>query len=269
MSDAIEAIERAALESLHDAATAELRAQLGIQSGAAGSGFLSLASALPASAIVVNRTIGLGVETAESRDTVEAVVERYRSAGVLRYFIHLHPESRPSDMAKWLTGLGLERGRGWMKFRRGRSAPPPAETTLDIRKATAADAEAFGRIECDAFDLGPTAIPWVGRLIGCPGWHIYMSFDDGTPAGAGALFVSDEVGWCDWGATAAGFRGRGSQSALLRRRILDAMDLGCRLLVTTTGEEMPGDPQHSFKNILRMGFEPAYVRQNYAPPKPS
>jgi GNAT superfamily N-acetyltransferase len=269
MTDEIEAVERAALENLHEAATAELRAQLGIESDTAGSGFLSLARALPASAIVVNRTIGLGVGTAETRDTVEAVVARYRAAGVLRYFIHLHPESRPSDMAEWLTGLGLERARGWMKFRRGRAAPPEAGSTLEIRTATAADAEAFGRIECHAFDLGPAAAPWMGRLIGSPGWHIYMSFDGGTPAGAGALFVSGGVGWCDWGATTPDFRGRGSQSALLRRRILDALDLGCRLLVTTTGEEVPGDPQHSYKNILRMGFEPAYVRQNYAPPKPS
>jgi 2-keto-4-pentenoate hydratase/2-oxohepta-3-ene-1,7-dioic acid hydratase in catechol pathway len=31
--------------------------------------------------------------------------------------------------------------------------------------------------------------------------------------------------------------------------------------------EVEGDPQHSYKNIVRMGFRPAYVRENYAPPK--
>jgi GNAT superfamily N-acetyltransferase len=73
------------------------------------------------------------------------------------------------------------------------------------------------------------------------------------------------VGWLDWGATAPAFRRRGSQSALLRRRILDALDMGCRLILTETGEEVEGDPQHSYKNILRMGFREAYVRENYAP----
>ncbi len=81
------------------------------------------------------------------------------------------------------------------------------------------------------------------------------------------LFVKDGVAWLDWGATAPEFRGRRSQSALLNRRIRDALDLGCRLIATTTGEEVPGDPQISYRNIVKMGFEPAYVRQNFAPPK--
>jgi len=44
-----------------------------------------------------------------------------------------------------------------------------------------------------------------------------------------------------------------------------ARDSGCRLLLTATGEEIPGDPQHSYRNILRYGFEPAYLRESYIP----
>ena len=36
---------------------------------------------------------------------------------------------------------------------------------------------------------------------------------------------------------------------------------------TATGEEVPGDPQHSYANILRMGFEEGYIRENFAPPR--
>jgi GNAT superfamily N-acetyltransferase len=94
-----------------------------------------------------------------------------------------------------------------------------------------------------------------------------MTAYEGRPAGCGALYVEDGIAWLDWGATAPDFRGLNGQSALLRRRIIHALDLGCRLLATCTGEEVPGDPQISYRNITKMGFAIAYTRRNMAPPK--
>jgi GNAT superfamily N-acetyltransferase len=267
MSYDIEEVERAALEDLNAAATGELAATLRKQSTIAGSAFISLFAALPVTAIVVNRTIGLGLSRPETKDTIDAVVDLYAKASVARYFIHVHPQSRPGEIGDWLVSRGLEQARSWMKFRRGREAPPKVTTTLTIRAAAAEDAENFGRIVADAFDLGAAGAPLLARLIGRPDWHIYMSFDGDQPAGAAALYVKHGIGWLDWAATAPAYRGRGSQSALMRRRILDALDLGCGFIVTATGEEVPGDPQISYKNILKMGFEPTYLRKNYAPPK--
>ncbi|MCP4328114.1 MAG: hypothetical protein GY791_06720 [Alphaproteobacteria bacterium] len=264
MVDEIEAVERAAVEDLGAAASEELRAALKIESGALGSAHCLIAGGLPASAIVINRTIGLGLTKPADRDLVADMVARYRAAGAARYFVHVHHQAQPDELPGWLGEFGLKPTRGWAKFRRGREAPPAVETTLDIRPATA---DAFGRIEADAFDVGSAGAPWLARLVGRPNWHIFMSFAGDEPAGAGALFVHDGIGWCDWGATAPDFRGRGGQSAVLRARIVAALDLGCRMLVTETGEEVPGDPQHSYKNIVKMGFEEAYVRANYALPK--
>lgn len=92
-----------------------------------------------------------------------------------------------------------------------------------------------------------------------------MSFAGDVPAGTGALLLKDGVAHLDWGVTHPEFRRRGGQSAVLARRIGDALALGCDLLVTTTGEAVPGDPQHSYNNILRTGFEEAYLRENWAP----
>lgn len=263
----IEEVERSALEDLNAAATGALAAELDKQSIIIGSAFVSLFAALPATAIVVNRTIGLGLSNPETKDTIDAVVDLYAKARAARYFVHVHPQSRPSEIGNWLMSRGLEQTRSWMKFRRGREAPPEVTTTLATRAAAAEDAESFGRIVADAFDLGTAGAPLLARLVGRPDWHIYVSFDRDKPAGAGALYVKHGIGWLDWAATAPAYRGRGSQSALMRRRILDALDLGCRSIVTATGEEVPGDPQISYKNILKMGFEPAYLRKNYAPPK--
>lgn len=262
-----EAIERKALADLVAAAGPDLAAALGIEARSTGSAYAVVAKALPASAIVVNRTIGLGLAAPASDAELDAIVAAYRSAGVVRYFVHVHPEAAPSDLPRRLLDRGLEKARGWMQFARGREAPPRVETALEVRQAGPEDSPAFGRIVGAAFDLGEAAAPWLDRLIGRPGWHVYMSFAGGEPAGTGTMYVDGEVAWLDWGATDPRFRGRGGQSAVLHRRIADALDLGCRLLLTETGESVPGDPQHSYNNIVRMGFRPDTLRANYAPPR--
>ena len=107
MSYDIEEVERAALEDLNAAATGELAATLRKQSTIAGSAFISLFAALPVTAIVVNRTIGLGLSRPETKDTIDAVVDLYAKASVARYFIHVHPQSRPGEIGDWLVSRGL------------------------------------------------------------------------------------------------------------------------------------------------------------------
>jgi GNAT superfamily N-acetyltransferase len=269
MTHDMETVERAALEDLHAAAPADVRTALGVDGAVVGPAFVSLAAGLPPSAVVINRAIGLGSAGDVDRDTIDEIVGRYQAAEIARYFVHLNPDTSPPKIGDWLVEHGLEKARGWAKFERGREAAPTPRTDMDIRPATPDDADAFGRIVSDAFDLGASAASWIGALIGRPGWHIYMSFDGDTPAGCGTLFVKDDLGWLDWGATAPAFRGRGGQSAILARRVQAALDLGCRALGTETGEEVPGDPQHSYNNIRRAGFVETHVRANYAPPKSS
>lgn len=262
-----ERIERAALESLHDAATPALRETLGLQTLVQGSGFVSMAAALPASAIVVNRTIGLGYETPATREAVQRIVDSYREAGVTRFFIHRHPDAGPPEMVDWLLEAGLEKARGWQKFERDPEPAPMVSTDLSVRRIGPEHGGEFARIVCDAFDLGDAAVPWIVELAGRDDWHLFMSFDGDEPAGTGALFFHDNCAWTDFGATAPEFRQRGSQAAVLAARINHAVELGCRRLYTCTGEEVPGDPQHSYKNILKAGFRESHIKENYAPPR--
>jgi len=41
------------------------------------------------------------------------------------------------------------------------------------------------------------------------------------------------------------------------------MALGCKWFVTETGEETADEPNPSYHNMLRSGFELAYLRPNY------
>lgn len=267
MSVELEAVERAELEAMHAVAPPGLRAALGLGCATIGTALVSVAAAAPPSAIVLNRAIGLGVEAPADRETVAAVIARYANAGVQRYFVHVHPEATPSGMRAWLLESGLEQARGWMKFTRGREAPPPVTSTVQVREARGEDMAAFARIAAAAFDLGTALEPWIMHLDRAPGWRAYVGLIDGEVVATGGLFMHDGIGWLDFGATTPACRGRGAQSALLRHRIVDALDLGCRMLGTATGEAVPGDPQHSYRNILKMAFRESYVRENYAPPR--
>lgn len=266
MSHVSEDVERAALEDLHAAATECARAEAGARGLRSGSAFVSIADRLPPTAIVINRTIGLGVHQAGTFENVAEIVRLYKSAGIQRYFVHVHPDAEPADIEVWLQSFGLQPARSWQKFSRGRETVPETTSDLTLREIGPADARAFAEIVCDAFDLGKPARPWLELLPGRDRWHVFMSFADGRPAGTGALFIDGEACWTDFGATAPEFRKRGSQSALLRHRVRFALDHGCKQLFTCTGKAVPGDPQHSYANILKCGFREEYVRRNFAPP---
>ena len=260
-----EAIERVAMKDLHDAADENDIRELGLMGLTVGSSFVSVASNLPASAIVVNRTLGLGLTAQASREEVETIVSIYRKNDVPQYFVQLHPDASPGELPEWMKGKGLKSDRGWQKFSRDPVEVVDRRTNLAVHEINTEYGPAFGEIICNAFDLGDKAIPWLAKLPGREDWHIFMSFDGDKPAGVGALFVKNGFGWTDYGATAPEFRRQGSQGAVMAARLNRAIELGCQKIFTCTGVSVPGDPQHSYNNILKAGFKEDYIRENYAP----
>ena len=261
-----ELIERLALEDLHRAATPEIIHALRLKLIRRGSQLISVAAELPPSAVVVNRTLGLGIGAKATENDLSTLLAEYRDVGVERFFVHRHPTARPAGLTEMLHRAGLQKARGWQKFSRGPENLPLWKDMMDVREIGSDYAAEFAHIACQAFDLGEKAMPWLARLPGREGWHVFMSFLDGQPAGVGSVYISNGLAWTDFGATAPDFRRRGCQSILLARRIQFAFEEGCRRVYTCTGEEVPGDPQHSFHNIVRMGFTKDYVRDNYALP---
>ncbi len=258
-----ERMERAAMEALHSAASESLTRSLGLKQAVVDGAFVSIAAGDPS--ILLNRTLGLGLETPATPDTIDAIRRLYADAGVGRFFLHVHEAAQPPEIVDWLAQAGMKPHRRWVKFIRDTDTPWEGNTDLRIGEATPETAAAFGRIAASGFDLTPTGGELLAQLVGRPGWHVYLGFSADEPVGTGALFVDGDAGWCDWAATRPEYRGHGSQSALLARRIEQARALGCRTLYATTGEAVPGDPQHSYHNLLRAGFRELYSRDNYVP----
>ena len=237
MAKEAELIEKAELEALHGLADTGLRRRLGLALEPLGGGVMSVAAALPASAIVVNRAMGCESGGRFDPAWIGAAAERYRAAGIGRFFFQIAEEAVTPEIEAGFAAAGLERARSWQKFSRGRGEVIEARATdLVTREIGPEKGADFARIVCAAFDLGAAAEPWMARLPGAPGFHVFMTFEGDTPAGVGGLYIRDGVAWTDFGATVPAMRGRGAQGANLAARVRFGLERGCRALHTCTGE---------------------------------
>jgi GNAT superfamily N-acetyltransferase len=169
------------------------------------------------------------------------------------------------DLDEELRERGYEPGYAWMKFSRDAGNAPPAETDLDLVEIGADRGDEFGRTIVESFGLPSRFADWLARLPGRDGWHCFVAYHGAEPAAGGAVHVFEDLAWFGIGATRPDFRRRGAQNAILAARIRRVTELGCTLLVTETGELVDDRPSNSYRNILRAGFEPQYVRANYVP----
>ena len=228
-----------------------------------GDALCSVCSSDPS--ILLNRVLDLGVSGPPNRQTLRDIRRVYGDAGVSRFFLHIVPGRKGPDTDERLVATGYQKYRGWMKFRRGPGEVRTPDTDLDIRPVGPEYGAEFAAIAAPAFDMSNASQPVVALLPGVDQYHAFMSFDGDRPAGTGVIFVDDRVGYLDWGATHPDFRRRGGQTALLSTRLLFAFDSGCTTVTTATGEAVPGDPQHSYSNIVKAGFSEAYLRENWVP----
>lgn len=213
--------------------------------------------------MLFNRAIGLGVREPATETLLHEILTQYRQTGARAYGVQLSPIAQPPDLAQWLAARQLTTRDNWAKVYR--AAGQPIELLTDLRvevidRSRAADA---ARVICTAFGMPLSLSAWIENSVGRLGWQYYAAFDDDRVVATGALFVRGEVGWLGMGSTYPEYRRRGAQGVLMARRIRDAAALGCRWVVTETGEDLPDSPNPSFHNMLRTGFQLAYQRPNY------
>jgi GNAT superfamily N-acetyltransferase len=240
----------------HDVATA---CGVGIEEyGSAVAGSVSGVDVL-----AFNRVVALGLAEPASEEGVDRVIDFYATAGVSRFFVQLHPDAQPAELPQWLEARGLTHYNNWVKLHRGTQPVDDAATDLKVRQIDEDAAATFAKIVKDSFEWPDPVESLVACLVGRPNWLHYIAYDGNAPAATAALFVHRECGWLDFAATLPGYRGRGGQNALIARRIHDAAERGVKHLIVETAEAKPERPSPSYRNIVRFGFETAYVRPNF------
>ncbi|GAB1256350.1 hypothetical protein NBRC116494_08520 [Aurantivibrio plasticivorans] len=260
LSSASESIELNALTAIHQTASPELQQRLGLQLKNIGGIICSTSSKDPS--ILINRCFVSDNRILQDHVTLQKTKDFYSQNAIKKFFLHVTNPSQQTSEA--LSHAGFQKARSWMKFSRD-TTPHSFPTKHSVKQITSEHAEHFARIVAPCFDLDETSIPLIASMINHPNWHLFMAFDGDLPAATGALFYENGIGYCDWGATHRDYRQRGFQGALLAARVNAAIAMGAGSIITATGEEVPGDPQHSYKNILRSGFKENYLRENWVP----
>lgn len=217
--------------------------------------------------LAFNRVVGLGLIKPSSHTEVREIIDFYREAGSSCFFVQLSPFARPAYIDELLSFNGFSHYNNWTKLYRPASSPlPPVWTELRVDRITTDQADEYGRLITEAFkwENGKDAIAQtLARTVGISGYRHYFAFDKDKPVAAAALYARGSFASMAIAGTLQEYRGKGAQSALLARRILDARNMGCKHIISETAEELPDKPVQSWRNMKKFGFEVAYLRPNF------
>jgi GNAT superfamily N-acetyltransferase len=226
-----------------------------------GGGVCTAVPAAPGSALL-NRVLGLGLTepaTEKALDEIDAFFADNKAS----YGLTVTPDVRPPELTAWLEARGFSRGYAWTKFRRGTEPAAAPGTDLTVERIGADRGDVFADVFQRAYGTPELLRPRLEQIAEETGWYCFVAFADRVPAATAAVFVIGDAGWLGMAGTLPEFRRRGAQTALLAARIAAAREAGCSVVVTETGEPVEGRTSNSYRNIVRAGFEPVYVRQNY------
>jgi GNAT superfamily N-acetyltransferase len=259
----LNAVERGFWRSVWEAMPADLAGEHGVEARDFGAVQATVVKDLPG-AQMLNLVLGGGEQSAEAGGHLGQALDWMESQQV-SFYVPLDETAATESARALLESRRYGHGYAWMKFIRDAHPPrfsPPAG--VDVLPVTD-EAEPFGMIAATGFGLPPWASAFFAGLHRRPGWHCYLARVEGEAAACAAMFVQDGIAELGIAATLEPARGRGCQTALLHRRIADAGAVGCHTLSVKTGERTPGRPSTSYGNILRAGFEEAYLRPNWQP----
>jgi hypothetical protein len=182
-------------------------------------------------------------------------------------------ECRPgaAEAKAWLSRRGYERGGGWVKLIRDGSPPDmpedPGVLIFELGEEEG-DGEGLSSIASDVLELPLTAGTLFFSLPQRENWRCYTAAldpEEGIVA-TGSMMICDGVAQLAPGTTREHARGRGCDTALLRRRLLDAAEAGCHTVLAELGECDLEYLQTACRNLYRAGFEGAYESHNWQRP---
>ena len=266
MIDRLDAAEALAYRDMFAAAPAALARSLGLETRELAGATLLIAPGIPVPEF--NRVLGLGNGAAVSEAQLDAVAAAFRSAGVGSWWVQVSPAAHSSALIARLGARGFTppKRRAWVKMSRGSDRPPAVACGADVRAPRPGELPALAEAVCAAFDMPAAIAPWLAALAARPGWRAAAAVLDGAVVGGGFLHLQGETAWLGASGVRAAARGRHVHRALMALRIGQAMEAGCALVTTETGEPVGEEPNPSLRNMRACGFSAAYSRLNYAAP---
>lgn len=209
-----------------------------------------------------NRVFALGVAQPTTEEEVDHLVNLFRQHR-LPCQLRLSPNAQPAELPRWLEGRGwtLDQAKTTARFFFQPAELLTLSHPFSIRPVEAAEVATFAQIAC--FGHSSVLQRWLLATLGRPGWHHYLAFEEETPIATGVLYIQQRIGWLGWAVTLPAHRRKGAQQALLAHRLNEALKMGCTLVSAETRGETAENPNPSYHNLLRLGFQLAYLHLHY------
>jgi GNAT superfamily N-acetyltransferase len=203
---------------------------------------------------LLNTVLGAAEPTAVEDGHLGAAIEWLRSREV-DYTVSVS-EDRPGTTAArdWLLSRGYEPGSAMRRYLRPtttRVAATPTE--IAIRELDAFQTEGMSHIVTKSLGLSGLATVLIFGLPDQDGWRCYSARLDGTEVACGSMLTIDKLALLALDATLPDARGRGCQTALIARRLVDAARAGCESVVAEVCDGHPTTPS-AIANLTRAGF---------------
>lgn len=228
----------------------------------------------PALNVVLGAEAPGALEAGHLADAVEWV----RSHGIDHRIPLIPGEPTPSAAERWLRRRGYARDEGGAaKFVRDTS-PPAFAAPAGVEIVEFDDSHPELDLACETFadlmraglgDGWPVTFFW--GLQERLDWRAFVATDARTEHSLSCTLMLVHDGVAELGPAApmeAEVPGCGDcQVALLRHCILEAAAAGCRLIAAEAEEPGPGGSSASHENLREAGFERAYVRHDWLPPR--
>jgi GNAT superfamily N-acetyltransferase len=190
---------------------------------------------------------------------IDATIAFFREHNVAPR-VRIVPDGFTKEKSAHLASHGL-RHFGFHTVMHAALPMPLAPTPAGIRVARATSAEEYDvalDVQLEGWGLPYNPDSPLKKLRRCwrelPNHHMYLAYLDGEPAGHAMLFVDEEIAYLENASTIPRFRNRGIHSALIARRIEDAIDMGCENVVGAADFEAV-----SRTNQMRAGLQIAYL----------
>lgn len=226
----------------------------------------------------LNIILGAEAPSVLEAEHLDDAVEWVRSHGVDHRIPLIPGDPTPSAVERWLRRRGYEQDEnGIAKFIRDTSSPAfaaPAGIEIvefdDSHPLPDLASETFS--DMMAASLGPGwPLTFFWDIQERPGWRAFVATDAKTEHSHSCALMLVHDGVAELGPAAPMEAevpgGNDYQVALLRHCILEAAASGCRLIAAEAEEPGPDGPSASHENLREAGFERAYVRHDWLPPR--
>lgn len=219
-----------------------------------------------------SKALGFGREEPVTAELIAEVCAFYRAAGTRRATLQLAPSVIPDDWAEICAREGLTTTSSWAKLvapvdevvvRADDDERRPADG-IRIAPVERGDLYRWAALMLSVFGMPEEHFAEMFAASAAePNCHPFAVWLEDEMVGTAMMYRQGEIGQMFGGAVAEHARNRGGQTELLAARARLAAELGCSLLVAETGAEAEGEHNSSLHNMLDLGFQVAYERQNW------